>query len=193
MKISKTFQFALAIAAMMIMPMTANAQFGKLMNKAKGAAKTAVKDKADAAVIDAQKNPSGALEDAKIAKAGGLQKYLGLDDEAGQTVWNYYQRHLTYGTPQQDKKYVAGAVQCGQVSADMVERYKILMKGDKEEISQQQMMGNFPGKFKSWEKSLRETQSWKVNPISDKDLKDFLIVRDRIRDLYNQRVKELDL
>lgn len=196
MKTSKTARLILAIAAMMIMPMAANAQFGGLGKKLKSAAKEAVIDKkgnVQGSVIDAKNNPQGSLENAKIAKAGGLQKYLGLDDEAGQTVWSYYQRYQKFASGNGDKDYKGGTAELGNFTTTLIDDYKILKSGDKESIADNKSLGNYPGRFNRWIKTAKDVTTWKFHPVSSQDSQHFIEVIERMRKLYNERVKEYDL
>lgn len=196
MKTSKTTRLILAIAAMMIMPMAANAQFGGLGGKLKGAAnaaKVSAGNKVKNKIVDAQNNPEGAREEAKIAKAGGLQKYLGLDDEAGQTVWSYYQRYQKFASGNGDKNYAGGTAELGNFTSTLIDDYKILMSGDKESIADNKSIGNYPGRFNKWIKKAKDVTTWKFHPVSQQDSKHFIEVIERMRKLYNERVKEYDL
>lgn len=107
MKYQSIVRMVMAVALVFAVSMNADAQLGKLANKARKAtqnvtnAKTKVDNKAAqvknseavqaAQEADAAANNPQAKEDRAVAEAGGLQQYLGLDQtDAGKCLWKYY-------------------------------------------------------------------------------------------------------
>lgn len=189
MKKSGIVSFVLSLVVMFVMPMAAHAQFGGIGKKLKDAAQ-----KKSTEIVDkAQTNPQAALNDAQVAKSGGLQKYLGLDDAAGQTVWRYYEMHKNFTSGKGDKNYTGGVAELGGITGTLIEKYKELKDGDKDAIANDKMCGNFPGLFNSWTKKAKDVTTWDYHPVPSADAAHFIEVFERMRALYNQRAKEYDL
>ena len=174
---------------------TANAQLGGLVKKAKQATEKVTNNK------DVKVSTSGSVapavptnrEDAEIAKAGGLQKYLGLDDEAGQTVWRYYQMFQEFTSGKNNKEFMGAVAELGGITGTLISDYKILKSGNKEEIAGNKMRGNYPGRFNTWVKKAKDVTTWDFHPVPEKDSKHFIEVIERMRTLFKQREKEYDL
>lgn len=177
---------------------TANAQLGGLVKKAKQATEK-VKNNANVGVSSSSNSviPGAAVptnrEEAEIAKAGGLQKYLRLDDEAGQTVWRYYQMFQEFTSGKSNKEYMGAVAELGDITGTLISDYKILKSGNKEDIAGNKMRGNYPGRFNTWVKKAKDVTTWDFHPVPEKDSKHFIEVIERMRTLFKQREKEYDL
>lgn len=189
MKKSRTISLVLMLVAMFAMPMAANAQFSGLGKKIKSTVTSTVKDK----VSDVKDNPQGAVSDAKVAASGGLQAYLGLTDEAGQTVWRYYEMHRNFTSGKSDKNYTGATAELGGITGTLIEKYKELKDGDRKAIENDKMCQNFPGLFNSWTKKAKDVTTWDFHPVSAKDSQHFIEVIERMRALYKEREKEYGL
>ena len=130
MKQNVIMKVAVASALLFAVNLNANAQFGNVLKKAKNAVvkETTQKAQEEKALKDYERDHPARQEKVNAEKAGGMDKYLGLDQtENGRIVYKYFV--MEYGEGDDTSSNKANARGAAQTLVNLLR----WMKGNTEE------------------------------------------------------------
>lgn len=185
MKKNAIMKVAVAGVLLFTVNMNANAQFGNVLKKAKNAVvkETTQKAQEEKALKDYERDHPRRQEENNAKKAGGMDKYLGLDQtENGRIVYKYFV--MEYGEGDDTSSNRA----CARAAAQSLVNIQRWMKGNTEDFSSfgqtayalDLFNNQIPEQIKGMSKS-----SNKLNkPLPQKEIEAFKAENARVKKLY---------
>lgn len=185
MKKLNVMKVVVAIALLFAVNVNVNAQFGNLMNKAKKAVakETVQKGQEEKALKEYEADHPRRQEENNAKKAGGLDKYLGLDQtENGRIVYKYFT--MEYGEGDDTSSNRANARAAAQ-SLVNIQRW---MKGNTEDFSAfgqtAYALDLFNNQIPEQIKGMSKSSNQLNKPLPQKEIDAFKAENARVKKLY---------